>query len=305
MEVPKKESPEEKEARIEEFGVDSRKAYSYLVEACTSSPVAMGIVLNHAATDLSCWANTLLKRLTARFTLQASMRLQNLIGEFNLLTVAPEETGAMFMDRYNAKVAAISAIDIKQLPTKLSRLNVLKTAIKSAFPILFAVMTLKETETNNIEALEDKFAQLITEWNQENELGKKAQQETAAVAQFTQFTESFVNKSGALKKAFLRKQQSGRGEEIKEVKRCYNCYSDKHLMYNCPENDEGAGKRKVNREESRNDRDDSKFEKKKKKKAEFPLKSALKRNKDKKSDRRQNFFDSRGEGGSSEDEYSS
>ena len=93
----------------------------------------------------------------------------------------------MFMDRYNAKVAAISAIDIKQLPTKLSRLNVLKTAIKSAFPILFAVMTLKETETNNIEVLEGKFAQLITEWNQENELGKKAQQETAAVAQFTQY----------------------------------------------------------------------------------------------------------------------
>ncbi len=53
MEVPKKESPEEKEARIiEEFGVDSRKAYSYLVEACMNSPVAMGIVLNHAATRL-------------------------------------------------------------------------------------------------------------------------------------------------------------------------------------------------------------------------------------------------------------
>ena len=86
------------------------------------------------------------------------------------------------MNRYNAKVAAISAIDIKQLPTKLSRLNVLKTAIKSVFPILFAVMTLKETETNNIEALEDRFAHLITEWNQENELGKKTQQETASVA---------------------------------------------------------------------------------------------------------------------------
>jgi len=185
MEVPKKESPEEREARIEEFGVDSRKAYSYLVEACMNSPVAMGIVLNHAATDLSCWANTLLKRLTVRFTLQASTRLQNLIGEFNLLTVSPEETGAMFMDCYNAKVAAISAIDVKQLPTKLSRLNVLKTAIKSAFPILFAVMTLKETETNNIEALEDRFAQLITERNQENKLEKKAQQETAAVAQYT------------------------------------------------------------------------------------------------------------------------
>ncbi len=89
MEVPKKKTPEEREARLEEFAEDSRKAYSYLVEACTNSPVAMGIVLNHAATDLSCWANTLLKRLMVRFTLQASTRLQNLIGEFNLLTVAP------------------------------------------------------------------------------------------------------------------------------------------------------------------------------------------------------------------------
>ena len=37
---------------------------------------------------------------------------------------------------------------------------------------------------------------------------------------------------------------------------------------------------------------------------EFPLKSAFKRNKDKKSDRRNNFFDAKGDGGSS-DEYSS
>ena len=304
MEVPKKETAEEKEERIEEYGEDSRKAYSYLVDACASSPVAMGIVLNHAATDETCWANTLLKRLTARFTLQASTRLQNLIGEFNILTVAPEETGALFMDRYNAKVAAISAIDIKQLPTKLSRLNVLKTAIKSAFPILFAVMTLKEAEANNVEALEDKFAQLITEWNQENELGKKAQQELASVAQFTQFTEAFKNKNGTLKKAFLRKQNSGRGEEFKEIRRCFTCDSKNHVKKDCPENAEGQGKRKLNREDNRNDRDDSNFEKKKKKKMEFPLKSAFKRNKDKKSDRRNNFFDAKGDGGSS-DEYSS
>jgi Zinc knuckle len=286
MEVPKKETAEEKEERIEEYGEDSRKAYSYLVEACTNSPVAMGIVLNHAATDETCWANTLLKRLTARFTLQASTRLQNLIGEFNILTVAPEETGALFMDRYNAKVAAISAIDIKQLPTKLSRLNVLKTAIKSAFPILFAVMTLKETEANNIEALEDKFAQLITEWNQENELGKKAQQESAAVAQFTQFTETFSKKNGLLKKAFLKKQHSGRGEELKEIRRCYRCNSEDHLQRDCPENDEESGKRKIDHEETRSIRDGSSAEKKRNKKSHFPLKSALKKNKEKKSERR-------------------
>ena len=117
MEVPKKETPEQKAERIAQYGENSQKAYSYLVDACSSSSVALQIVINHAATDLTCWANTLMKRLTARFTIQASTRLQNLIGEFNLLTVAPEETGAMFMDRYNAKVAAISAIDLMQLPS--------------------------------------------------------------------------------------------------------------------------------------------------------------------------------------------
>jgi len=122
----------------------------------------------------------------------------------NLLTVAPEETGAMFMDRYNAKVAAISAIDLMQLPSKIARLNVLKTAIKSAFPILFALMIMKEAEVKNIEALEDKFAQLITEWNQENALGVKAQQESAAVAQFTQLSESWTTRNGNLRKHLLR-----------------------------------------------------------------------------------------------------
>ncbi len=71
---------QQKEARIDEYGEDSQKANSYLVEACSTSPVGMGIVVNHSATDDTCWANTLLKLLTTRFTLQASTRLQNLIG---------------------------------------------------------------------------------------------------------------------------------------------------------------------------------------------------------------------------------
>ena len=267
MEVPKNETPEQKAERIEEFGEDSQRAYSHLVEACSTSSVAMGIVVNHAATDETCWANTLLKLLTTRFTLQASTRLQNLIGEFNLLTVTPEETGAMFMDRYNAKVAAISAIDIKQLPSKMSRLNVLKTAIKGAFPILFAMMIMKEAEVKNVEALEERFGQLITEWNQDNELGKKAQQETAAVAQFTQLSESWTNRNGNLKKAFTKKQNSGRSDE-RPVKRCYRCDSEDHLQNDCPESAENP--RKEFRERSRNERDDSSaFEKKRSKRIFF------------------------------------
>ena len=292
VEVPKRETEDEKLARIAKYGENSQKAYSYLVEACSSSAVAIQIVINHAATDPSCWANTLMKRLTARFTIQASTRLQNLIGEFNLLTVAPEETGAMFMDRYNAKVAAISAIDLLQLPSKIARLNVLKTAIKSAFPILFALMMMKEAEVKNIEALEDKFAQLITEWNQENALGVKAQQESAAVAQFTQLSESFTKKTGALKKAFTRKQNSGRGEE-RPVRRCFRCDSEDHIFVNCPE--ASAEKKKDSRERNRDERDDSAFEKKRNKKDTFPLKSGMKK-RDKKKERRSTFFDSNGDG---------
>ena len=289
IEVPERETADAKAERIEEYGENSQKAYSFLVEACTNSPVALGIVLNHQATDDTCWANTLLKRLTARFSLQASTRLQILIGEFNALTVAPDETGAIFMDRYNAKVAAISSIDIKQLPTKLSRLNVLKTAIKKAFPILYALMLMKEVEVKNIEALEERFAQLITECNQDNELGKKEAQEIASVAQFTQLSESFAKKTGNLKKAFTKKQNSGRGAE-REVRRCFRCDSEDHVIRDCPML--AADKRK---DEKRSDRDDSGFERKRNKKHNFPLKSAMKRQ-DKKKDRRSSFFDSNGDG---------
>ena len=56
VEVPKEETPDQKAQRIEDYGEESQKAYSYLVEACGTSPVAMGIVVNHAATDDTCWA---------------------------------------------------------------------------------------------------------------------------------------------------------------------------------------------------------------------------------------------------------
>ncbi len=57
MEARKRETPEQKEARTEEFGEDSQKAFSYLIEACSTSPVAIEIVVvNHATTDDTCWA---------------------------------------------------------------------------------------------------------------------------------------------------------------------------------------------------------------------------------------------------------
>ena len=132
--------------------------------------------------------------------------------------------------------------------------------------------------------MEEKFAQLITECNQDNELGKKEAQEIASVAQFTQLSESFAKKTGNLKKAFTKKQNSGRGAE-REVRRCFRCDSEDHVIRDCPML--AADKRK---DEKRSDRDDSGFERKRNKKHNFPLKSAMKRQ-DKKKDRRSSFFD--------------
>ena len=45
VEVPKKETPDQKAARIEEYGEDSQRNYSHLVDACGTSPVAMESLL--------------------------------------------------------------------------------------------------------------------------------------------------------------------------------------------------------------------------------------------------------------------
>ena len=65
MEVPKKETPDQKAQRIEDYGEESQKAYSYLVEACGTSSVAMGIVVNHAATADET-------RLASKYTLKTA-----------------------------------------------------------------------------------------------------------------------------------------------------------------------------------------------------------------------------------------
>ena len=163
MEIPATETPQAAIIRMDTYGGFSLSAYSHLVDACTGCAVALGIVVVHAATDKFKWANNLLQKLTARFTLQSATRLQNLITEFNSLKVRPEETGALFMDRYNGKVAEINAIDTTELPTVLQRLNILKVAIKEAFPMLFAVMTIKQSETKNKAKLDVKFIAQITE----------------------------------------------------------------------------------------------------------------------------------------------
>ena len=48
------------------------------------------------------------------------------------------------------------------------------------------------------------------------------------------------------------------------------CDSKNHLKKDCPENDEGQGKRKFNREDNRNHRDDSNFAKQKEEKDGIP-----------------------------------
>ena len=110
------------------------------------------------------------------------------------------------MDRYNGKVAEINTIDPTELPTVLQRLNILKVAIKEAFPMLFAVMTIKQDETANKVKLEVKFIAQITEWEQANELAKD--EPVVSVVQFTQLADSYFRKNVGWKKASDRKENN-------------------------------------------------------------------------------------------------
>ena len=174
-----------------------------------------------------------LKKLTARFTLQSATCLQNLITEFNALKVRPEETGALFMDRYNGKVVEINAIDPTELPTVLQRLNILKVTIKEAFPMLFAVMTIKKDETANTVKLEVKFMAQITEWEQAIELAKD--EPVVSVTQFTQLETLTPKRMEVGRKPSDRKENNKRRIDSSDsVKRLWECNEEGHLSRNGP-----------------------------------------------------------------------
>ena len=89
--IPPKETPQQKAERIALHGEAAQKAYSYLVEACVDSPVALNAAVAHQSLDKDLWPNTLRKMLETRFTLQAANRLQISLTAFNSLRINSAE----------------------------------------------------------------------------------------------------------------------------------------------------------------------------------------------------------------------
>ena len=286
--IPPKENAQQKEERIALHGEAAQKAYSYLVEACVDCPVALNAAVAHQSLDKDLWPNTLRKMLETRFTLQAANRLQISLTAFNSLQMnSADKSGAIFMDRYNQKIAEISSINIEELPTPLLRCTVLKAAVKDSFPITHALMA--NTKATSSKVLEDKLIEMVVNCEEENILCKE-EQDVTAVANYTQMNTS-------PRKQFTKKESVKSDKPWTKkafVKKCYCCDSTDHLISDCPqkqrENSRGGEKRNFEENVSEN---------KKHSKNKFPFKSAMKKGGGAKNKARNNFFDSNG---NSEDE---
>ena len=61
--IPPKETHQQKAERIALHGDAAQKAYSYFVEACVDSPVALHAAVAHQSLGKDLWPNTLRKML--------------------------------------------------------------------------------------------------------------------------------------------------------------------------------------------------------------------------------------------------
>ena len=287
--IPPKETAQQRVERIALHGEAAQKAYSYLVEACVDSPVALNAAVAHQSLDKDLWPNTLRKMLETRFTLQAANRLQISLTAFNSLRMnSADKSGAIFMDRYNQKIAEISSINLEELPTPLLRCTVLKAAVKDCFPITHALMA--NTTASTSKALEDKLIEMVVNCEEENVLCKDEQIVTA-VANYTHLNTS-------PRKQFAKKESVKSDESRTKktyVRRCFGCDSTEHIIADCPhsgprENSRGGEKRVFEEKASANN---------KQSKTKLPFKSAMKKRGGAKNKARNNFFDSNG---NSEDE---
>ena len=284
--IPPKETPQQKAERIALHGEAAQKAYSYLVEACVDSPVALNAAVAHQSLDKDLWPNTLRKMLETRFTLQAANRLQISLTGFNSLRMnSADKSGAIFMDRYNQKIAEISSINIEELPTPLLRCTVLKAAVKESFPITHALMG--NTKASSSKVLEEKLIEMVVNCEEENVLCKE-EQDVTAVANYTQMNTS--PRKQFVKKESVKSDNSSTKKAY--VRRCFGCDSTEHIVADCPhgprENPRGGEKRNF---------EEKQFANKKQSKNRFPLKSSMKAAGKSKSKARNNFFDSNGNSG--------
>jgi hypothetical protein len=161
------------------------------------------------------------KLLQERFTVESRNRLQvhlNTLGQFEM---TDSENLKQMVDRFNKVMGEIRSIDASQLPTDLNLMGILKNAVKKV-PILYAFLEYHQSPN-----LMD-FLSMVTKWN----LDDKAT-DSSAVANYT-------NLPGNLKKAYGKKQRSGRGggkddvaRVVKENRTCLVCDRKGHIVRDC------------------------------------------------------------------------
>ena len=241
-------------------------ALSMLYEVCQDDKVASQVAVNHAATDKDLSARNLLKMIETRFTQKTVLKVQKLHGELFAIKVKAGETTALFCDRYTNLTTSITAADPTQLPTEIARQGILLNAIVLAFPILWAMLSDKDINT------EASMLESILNHRMPNEIGKHGQGMTEAVAAYM---DGKAKPKKFKKKPTRSDDVSGEAHEQLWAKIiCWNCEKKGHRAVDC---------RKPKRARDDNDDgvDESSKKKKKKqfKKKQFPLKSAFKKGK--------------------------
>ena len=162
-----------------------------LVEMCGPNETAMRQVFDHALIDVDQYPSTLWDMLEVRFTQTRMEKLQGFINQIGHFKLLQNEENNIFVDRFKKLVGEVRSIDIQQVPTDIGLMAVLKEAMKDE-ESLWAHLHF----TKNMSL--DEMLETIAKWK------PKAKRSSDAVANYTALP-------GNLKKAFAKKQSSGRG----------------------------------------------------------------------------------------------
>ena len=221
--IPENETAAAKTKRIKDDSAHNSTALSMLYEVCQSDGIASGVATKQAASELVPCAQTLFKLLEGRFTQRSNLRLQSLLQQFSAIKVKAGETTADFCDRFTSLTTSILAIDPTHLPTELNRKGVLLSAIVTAFPVLWSVLSEKDEP-------EDKMLESILNHRLPNEIGKHSLDITAAVAQYLS-----NNPHGNKHTNKNPKKQHDKKPVEKDLSNieCYNFWKKGQLTVNC------------------------------------------------------------------------
>ena len=157
--------------------------------------------------------------LELRFTQEKLNKIQNHLNKLGQFKQDQGEDFKIFVDRFKKLIGDVRSIDPKQVPSELNLMGVLKEAL-SGNEILWGHLTLAKDITLPV------MMDTVAKWK------SSKSQKSAAVANYTDL-------SGNLKKAYGKKQSSGRGSGKDQVARrvetkaCLACEKVGHLVKDC------------------------------------------------------------------------